>query len=105
MKQVFNRELRKMIIDNGLRMKDVAKAAGLNPTYLSQMFAHELRDYEKKRIEEAITKLKGIDKNQERMAEICDYYCRFPRDKGLSQERLTDICKNCPLSEVMKCKD
>ena len=54
MKQVFNRELRKMIIDKGLRMKDVAKAAGLNPCYLSQMFSHELRDYEKARIKTAI---------------------------------------------------
>lgn len=56
MKQVFNRELRKMIIDKGLRMKDVAKAAGLNPCYLSQMFSHELRDYEKARIKTAIAK-------------------------------------------------
>lgn len=68
MKQVFNRELRKMIIDNGLRMKDVAKAAGLNPCYLSQMFAHELRDYEKKRIEEAISRAKGDLSNGEEKA-------------------------------------
>lgn len=58
MKQVFNRELRMMIIESGLRMKDVAKAAGLTPCYLSQMFSHELRDYERARIEDAILKAK-----------------------------------------------
>lgn len=65
MKQVFNRELRMMIIENGLRMKDVARAAGLSPCYLSQMFAHELRDYERQRIESAIAKAKGDLNNGE----------------------------------------
>lgn len=64
MKQVFNRELRMMIVENGLRMKDVAKAAGLNPCYLSQMFSHELRDYEKARIEAAITAAKDLNNEQ-----------------------------------------
>lgn len=58
MKQVYNKDLRKMIIDNGLTMREVAKSAGLNPCYLSQMFMHELRDYEKKRIIDAIKKAK-----------------------------------------------
>ena len=56
MKTICNTELRKKIIDNGLRMYEVANALGVTPCYLSHLLGHELRDYEEERITTAIEK-------------------------------------------------
>ena len=42
---------------------------------------------------------------EKQIERICDYYCRFPRDRDLTQEQVGALCEKCPLREVMKCKD
>ena len=32
--------------------------------------------------------------------EICDTYCKYPCIDGISEEALTEICENCPLSRL-----
>lgn len=68
MKSVCNTELRKKIIDSGLRMYQVAAAVGISPCYLSHMMGHELRPDERKRIETAILKAttEGLDNGKEK---------------------------------------
>lgn len=57
MKDLKNITLRKQIMRKGLLMKDIAKQMGISPGTLSHMLGHDLRPYEKERINTAIKEL------------------------------------------------
>lgn len=38
---------------------------------------------------------------EEQVEKICDYYCRFPKDKDFSAEQRAALCDNCPMSEII----
>ena len=63
MKDLKNVTLRKQIMKKGLLMKDIAGQMGITAGALSHIFAHDLRPYEKERIETAINELLEKDLN------------------------------------------
>lgn len=65
MKDLKNITLRKQIMRKGLLMKDIAKQMGISPGTLSHMLGHDLRPYEKERINTAIKELLEKDLSNE----------------------------------------